>query len=258
MTAMRLSIYRAPFGGLVCLLFTLATAIADTPQGDGRRSDGSARHNNSSHRRLKIGIFGFGSLISDPGEELENATARRLRAETPFAVEYGRTSQRTRGGAPTLVPVASGGARVKATIFVLKDSVSEHEAAGILWRRETRQVGSGKPYKRPTKPGPNSVLVAACRNFMGLDRVLYTDFADSGKLPNPTAAHLARLAIGSAQNLQVPEGMDGISYLMAAKKAGITTPLSADYEKEILLIAGASSLEDALLKVRTMSAQKGS
>src|SRR5437868_3179520 len=55
--------------------------------------------------KLKVGIFGFGSLIADPGEELANATASRMEAETPFAVEYGRTSKKTRGGAPTLVPV---------------------------------------------------------------------------------------------------------------------------------------------------------
>jgi hypothetical protein len=207
------------------------------------------------HTRLKIGIFGFGSLIADPGDELAQATASRMEAETPFAVEYGRTSKRTRGGAPTLVPVSSGGAHVKATIFVLKDSISEPEAKSILWRRETRQVGSGKPYKRPANPGPNSVLVAVCKNFMGLDRVLYTDFADSAKLGNPTASQLTELAVASARKRDVPEGMDGISYLMAAKKAGIKTPLSGDYEKEILRITGTSSLEEALAKARASASK---
>jgi hypothetical protein len=209
-----------------------------------------------AHAKLKIGIFGFGSLIADPGEELANATASRMEAETPFAVEYGRTSKRTRGGAPTLVPVSSGGAHVKATIFVLKDSISEQEAKSILWRRETRQVGSDKAYRRPNTPGPNSVLVAVCRNFMGVDRVLYTDFADSGKLEHPTPRQLAELAVASAGKPDVPGGMDGISYLMAAKKAGIKTPLSGDYEKEILRITGTSSLEEALAKVRAASPSK--
>src|SRR5258708_5570037 len=76
-----------------------------------------------SQGKHAYGIFGFGSLISDPGEELAAATASRRELETPFAVEYGRSSN-TRGGAPTLVPVATGGAKVKATVFVLKDSVS--------------------------------------------------------------------------------------------------------------------------------------
>jgi hypothetical protein len=208
---------------------------------------------NKTHTKLKIGIFGFGSLIADPGEELANATASRIEAETPFAVEYGRTSKRTRGGAPTLVPVSAGGAHVKATIFVLKDSISEPEAKSILWRRETRQVGSGKVYRRPANPGANSVLVAVSKNFMGLDRVLYTDFADSGKLEHPTARQLGELAVSSAGKRDVPEGMDGISYLMAAKKAGIITPLSGDYEEEILRITGAASLEEALAKARAGS-----
>jgi hypothetical protein len=242
---------RVLIAALACVLLwfeTLGVARSQTSAEAGERQGPHTGERPST--RLKIGIFGFGSLIADPGEELANATASRIEAETPFAVEYGRTSKRTRGGAPTLVPVKNGGTKVKATIFVLKDSVSEQEARDILWRRETRQVGSGKTYKRPAHPGPSSVLVATCKNFMGLDRVLYTDFADSGKLTNPTAGELARLAMESAKNHDVPDGMDGISYLMAAKKAGIVTPLSADYEKEILRMTGASSLEEALTKVR--------
>src|SRR5947209_6105642 len=102
----------------VVLLFLGSPGAARSQQDGGR---------NNAPSRLKVGIFGFGSLISDPGVELANATASRIEAETPFAVEYGRTSKRTRGGAPTLVPVRTGGAHVKATIFVLKDSISEQE-----------------------------------------------------------------------------------------------------------------------------------
>jgi hypothetical protein len=244
-------------GVLVCGVFLLAPAsIANGQQTSPTSSDSNAGRRDDLPKKLKIGIFGFGSLITDPGEELANATASRLAAETPFAVEYGRTSRRTRGGAPTLVPVKTGGARVRATIFVLKDTISEHQARDILWRRETRQAGTGKTYKQPAKPGPNSVLVATWRDFMGLDRVLYTDFADSGKLANPTAAQLAELAVSSARNRDVPDGMDGISYLMAAKSAGINTPLSADYEKQILRLTDASSLEDALRKVRGAPGRK--
>jgi hypothetical protein len=241
-------LHRLPRWVIAVSLFLLGTVDAGRCQEAPRRS--------GSHAKLKIGIFGFGSLIADPGEELANATASRMEAETPFAVEYGRTSKRTRGGAPTLVPVNSGGAHVKATIFVLKDSISEQEAKNILWRRETRQVGSGKTYKRSASPGSNSVLVAVWRNFMGLNRVLYTDFADSGKLDHPTAKQLAELAVESARKRDVPEGMDGISYLMAAKKAGIITPLSADYEQEILRMTGATRLEEALTKTRAASASK--
>ncbi len=197
----------------------------------------------------KYGIFGFGSLISDPGDELAAATERKEEIETPFAIEYGRSSG-TRGGAPTLVPVKSAGAKVKATVFVLKDSITEQEAENILWRRETRQVGSGKQYKRSANPGPNSVLAAYSTNLLGLDKIFYTDFADAGKLVNPTAAQLAKLAVESARNPEVKDGMDGITYLINAKKAGIMTPLTPDYEKEILRLTHASSLEEALAKSR--------
>jgi hypothetical protein len=59
---------------------------------------------------------------------------------------------------------------------------------------------------------------------------------------------LAKLAVDRARNPDVPEGNDGISYLINAKKAGIVTPLSGDYEKEILRLSGTASLEEALAK----------
>jgi hypothetical protein len=240
---------------LISTLFVIASSIPLQGKQPSVQSADTAGAVSSTQKELpkakhKIGIFAFGSLIADPGAELAAATTSRLEAETPFAIEYDHTSTHTRGGAPTLVPVASGGAKVKATILVLKDPTSEQQAANLLWRRETRQIGSGKAYKRPVKPGPNSVLVAACKNFMGFDEVLYTDFPDSGKLTNPSATQLAELAVGSARNHDVPDGMDGISYLMSAEKAGIITPLTGDYEKEILRIADASSLGQALEKVR--------
>jgi hypothetical protein len=195
----------------------------------------------------KYGIFGFGSLIADPGEELNKATVTRQDLETPFTVEYGRSSN-TRGGAPTLVPVKTGGAKVKAVVFVLNPSISEQEAENILYRRELHQVGSGRTYNSSAKPGKNSVVVAAWPNLIGLEKIFYTDFPDSGKLTNPTAAQLAKLAVESARNPDVPDGNDGISYLINAKKAGIVTPLSRDYEKEILRLSGTASLEEALAK----------
>jgi len=58
---------------------------------------------------MKIGILAFGSLIDDLGEEIANVISDDpITIETPFPVEYGRFSLR-RGGAPTLVPHASGG-----------------------------------------------------------------------------------------------------------------------------------------------------
>jgi hypothetical protein len=89
------------------------------------------------HPRKNIGILAFGSLIQDPGPELEARIVMRIKTPTPFPVEYARISGNTRGGAPTLVPHDSG-SPVSAEIFVLDDAVSVDEARNMLWRLETR------------------------------------------------------------------------------------------------------------------------
>ena len=77
-----------------------------------------------------VGILAYGSLIDNPGDEIAAATVRTIEeVETPFSVELARSSD-GRGGAPTLVPVDKGGARVRAQIFVL--DVSEEEAVNRL------------------------------------------------------------------------------------------------------------------------------
>ena len=192
-----------------------------------------------------FGILAFGSLIHDPGAELAAATAPRRETRTPFPVEFARSS-RTRGGAPTLVPVTSGGAPVRAVILVLEGSISEEDAASLLWRRETRKIGIGRTYTRPTAPGRDRMLVQTLAGFEGLAKVFYTDFPESGKLANPTPGELAALAIGSLAEAE--PGRDGVSYLIAAKAAGIATPLMPEYEAEILRLAGAPSLEDVLAR----------
>jgi len=233
---------------VLCGLLASALAIdAAAQQAAATSGRGDPATLSASPGKPRYGIFGFGSLISDPGQELVDATASRQPLETPFAVEYGRSSN-TRGGAPTLVPVQTGGARVKATVFVLKDSISEQEAMNILYRRERHMVGSGLVYKPSVRGGKNSIVVAAWPNLIGLEKIFYTDFHDAGKLVNPTPTSLAELAVESARNREVPEGNDGISYLMNARKAGIVTPLSAGYEREILRLTGSSSLEQALAK----------
>jgi hypothetical protein len=252
----RMTLVGGALGGII--LATLAiNAAAQQPPAKSSKSGGMGDSTPSVlvKPKPKYGIFGFGSLIADPGAELTAATVSRQELETPFAIEYGRSSN-TRGGAPTLVPVKNGGAKVKATVFVLDPSISEQEAENILYRREIHQVGSGRTYKPTDKPGKNSLVVAAWPNLLGLEKIFYTDFPDSGKLTNPTAAQLAKLAVGSAGNRKVSEGEDGISYLMNATKAGIITPLSADYEKEILKLTGTASLKEALAKVRGATAPK--
>ena len=131
-------------GGLIVTVIAI-DAAGQQPAAKSAKSGGAGDATPSVllQGKPRYGIFGFGSLISDPGEELTKATGRRQDLETPFAVEYGRSSN-TRGGAPTLVPVKTGGAKVKATVFVLKDSISEQEAENILYRRELHKVGSGR------------------------------------------------------------------------------------------------------------------
>lgn len=197
----------------------------------------------------RVGILAYGSVISDPGSEIAAARVDSISVDTPFKIEFGRSS-RMRDGAPTLVPVQEGGAKVKAVVIVLARSVSEREAADLLWRRETRKVGSGRQYKPPVHPRTNNVLVKKLTGFAGLDVVLYTDFPSSGKLKNPTPQHLAELAIASAKAPAGAKGMDGISYLIAVKESNIRTPLMPEYEKEILARTASTDLKEALNKIK--------
>jgi hypothetical protein len=143
-----------------------------------------------------------------------------------------------------VVPLDGGGARVDACLLVM--DASEADAANMLWRRETRQVGSGLVYMRPANPGANSVVVERIENFAGVDIVLYTRIAAT--IEPLTAKNLAELAIRSVA--EAPQGKDGISYLMAARSSGIETPLSADYEAEVLKLTGAVDLAQALEKAK--------
>lgn len=192
-----------------------------------------------------IGILAFGSLIDDPGAEIEAAlVGRKLNIQTPFRVEFARSSNR-RGGAPTLVPLEQGGAAVAAQILLL--NVPEREAADRLWRREINRVGEGGHYTRRANPGPDTLIIDRYVNFAGVDVILAARFAAT--IVPLTAARLAELAIESARLERT--GRDGISYLIDTKRNGITTPLSAAYEQEILRRLQARDLSDALRKLRS-------
>lgn len=192
----------------------------------------------------KVGILAYGSLISDPGEEIARARTETTKGVlTPFNVEFARSSSR-RGNAPTLVPVNSGGSQVAGQVFVL--DVPENEATVCLWRRETNRVGSGCTYKAPEIIGPNDVVVRRLENFAGVGVALYTEIA--ANIEPLTAENLARLAIESVQKTE--QGRDGISYLIGAKRNGIETTLSANYEAEILQLSECDDLKEALLSLR--------
>ena len=190
-----------------------------------------------------VGILAYGSLIADPGWEIEEVRSGVIEdVKTPFRVEYARSST-GRGGAPTLVPFEGGG-QVRAQVIVVDTTVED--AADRLYRREIGAVGSGRPYKHSTNPGPNTVVVDRLEGEFGLDVVLYTRIGAT--IDEPDAAKLAGLAINSVA--EAAPGKDGISYLMNAMEAGIETPLSVAYSDEVKRRTGTSDLSDALAKVR--------
>lgn len=188
-----------------------------------------------------VGILAYGSLISDPGAEIEAVTIRVIKnVETPFCVEFARSSD-SRKGAPTLIPVGSGGRKVNGHIIVV--NASTEEARDMLYRREIHKVDSGRRYKEPPEGAEGRVRVKLIDGGMeGVATVLYTDLGTN--IADLTAARLAALAIASVRGAET--GKDGITYLMDAKRHGIRTALSEDYAVEILRQTHTSTLEEAL------------
>ncbi len=92
----------------------------------------------------------------------------------------------------------------------------------MLWRRETRQEGSGRVYW--DRAAANAVLVRDARECGGIEHVLYTDFNSAGKIVTPDPLELPQAAIASVSKAET--GMDGISYLMDLISVGVDTLLS--------------------------------
>src|SRR5262245_24499674 len=89
---------------------------------------------------VRIGLLAYGSLLWDPRSELVDVldlASPVHDVETRFAVEFARSSTRTRGGGPTLVPVETGGAQVLGAIFPFREWLPVNEAQTLVWRRET-------------------------------------------------------------------------------------------------------------------------
>ncbi len=192
---------------------------------------------------MTIGILAYGSLIPNPGEEIGPVTVRRIGGvKTPFRVEFSRSS-RVRDGAPTLVPVERGGARVAGVMLVLHDSVTEADAQDVLYRRERNRVGTGDRYADVDPADPDSVFLGRLNGFAGLDVVLHA--ALRANIEEPAPELLARLAIASAAAPSGGVGRDGIRYLTDAQQCGIVTPLMPEYEEEILRQTGGRDLEEA-------------
>jgi hypothetical protein len=194
---------------------------------------------------MKVGILAFGSIVEDPGLELEAAIARRIEAVTPFPVEFARSS-RTRDGAPTLVPVSEGGARIPALVLVLKRSVTVVDARAMLYRRETGSL-------QDAGAGSRVGWIVELQGYEGTGICLYT--ALEANIPPPlTADKLAELALHSVLGPSGAKRRDGISYLQQQKRRGIDTPLMRPYEEAVLTRTGAGNLEEAWERVRLGSA----
>jgi hypothetical protein len=193
-----------------------------------------------------LGILAYGSLIDDPGPELAAVVVRVIKEGviTPFKVEFARTSA-TRAGAPTLIPVTTGGAHIPAQVLVLRADIDESTARDILWRRETGRTGGALGNQTP--PGANRVI-ERLQDFHGNSVVLYMRIGTN--IARLTAQKLAELAIASAKSADLQEGRDGISYLAAALRNGVRTPLTGEFEQEIKRQTGAISLAEALRILR--------
>ena len=189
-----------------------------------------------------VGILAYGSLIGEPGAEIEPVILWRIDCRTPFKVEFARKSK-TREGGPTLVPYDKG-TEVTAQILVVDLPLSE--ATDRLYRRERHMVGERVVYNAFRKVALNRVTIKTLQDFEGINKVLYTEIG--ANIEGLTATKLAKLAIASAGALN--NGNDGISYLIHAKKVGIRTPLSDEYEAEIKRLTGTASLKEALAELR--------
>ena len=188
---------------------------------------------------MRVGILAFGSMIEEPGAELAAVITQRISVETPFRVEFARSS-RTRDGAPTLVPVSGGGAHVPAVVLVLDQHVTTEAARAMLYRRETGRTDG---------TGVEADWIAELANWGGTDTCLYA--ALPANIWPLTADELAELAIDSATAPAGARRRDGISYLQQQKRRGLVTPLMFSYEKAVLARTGARDLDRAWARARS-------
>ncbi len=195
----------------------------------------------------KIGILAYGSLIDNPGKEIESLIIDRIECTTPFKVEYARKSKKRDFG-PTLIPTENIGKKVKAVILVLKDETDLNLAKSILWRRETGNNDKNEEYTHSDNPTLNKVQVNIISKLNTVETVLYTSIGKNieGDI-NPKK--LSDLALKSILKDAGKKGEDGVQYLLDNKKNGIVTEFSEQYEKLILKKTECDSLEDVITKM---------
>lgn len=195
----------------------------------------------------KLGILAYGSLVDEPGSELNAVIVDRIPCDTPFNVEYARLSS-GRSDAPTVIPITGEGKPVKAFILVLADNVTQAQAESMLWRREIRVTEPSRVYRRPPTPHMNSVLVESISNYHSVETVLYTSIQSNMGILN-TPAYLAHFAIQSILNEAGEKKTDGLRYLKNNIDNGIITPLTTEYEAEILKRTAAKNIDEAIEKM---------
>ena len=189
---------------------------------------------------MGTGILAFGSMVCEPGAELAAVITRRIEVETPFRVEFARSS-RTRDGAPTLVPVSEGGAHVPGALLLLDDRVTATAGRAMLYRRET---GRSDGIDGNSAAG----WIAELTDFAGTSRCLYTALPPN--IQPLTAGRLAELAVQSAAAPAGTRRRDGISYLQQQKRRGLMTPLMPSYEEAVLARTSARDLDEAWERAR--------
>jgi hypothetical protein len=220
------------------------------------------RHDNLEEvyeMRNEVAILAYGSLQADPGWEIAPLIEHRIvDVLTPFGVEFARSS-RSRGGAPTLVPVPDGqGGRVRAQLLLLKPDADVRIARNLLYRREIHKVGDTEVvYDEAVQSGRRgAVLVRELQDFAGIPVVLYTELnpnipvVRTKKPPEVKAQELAERAVKSITQETYAAGTDGIRYLADAIENRIETPLTARYRAAVLALAGdAPDLETARTRI---------
>lgn len=184
------------------------------------------------HTEEDIGILAYGSLINDPGSELDSIISHRItHYKTPFKVEYARKSSK-RGGAPTLVPVREGGSSVDGTILMIKPGIDDKTVKDMLYRRELNIVGDDeKEYPdRKKRTNDRQMLIHIIEDVKNARKIMYAEFAPNIKRLTPS--HLAKLAIKSFENLEGTD-LNGVKYLENNIEKGIVTPLTEKYKQAI-------------------------
>lgn len=171
-----------------------------------------------------LGIFAYGSLLYEPGEEIARHIVARIPKGTPWPVEYARSSK-SRGGGPTLV-IHAMGAPVNGVVLVLDLKSADIEIA----RRLLRQ-----------REGTSNENIATT-NVKELDTVLFAKLPSNIGDSELNPEHLAKLAIDS---VSTDPDRNGIRYLADNIENEIVTPLTDAYRLAILAKMNAESLPEA-------------